>query len=61
MWRHLNGIAEAAVQRCSAKKMFLKISQNLQENNCAKVIFSKIADQRPADSSPVFQWVCEIF
>ena len=30
-------IAEAVVQRCFAKKMFLKISQNLQETTCARV------------------------
>ena len=36
------GIAEAVVERC-AKKMFLKICQNLQENACAKVIFSPVA------------------
>ena len=28
---------EAAVRRCSVKKMFLKISQNSQENTCARV------------------------
>ena len=28
---------EAVVQRCSVKKVFLKISQNSQENTCAKV------------------------
>ena len=33
------GDAEAVVQRCSAKKMFLKISQNSQENTCARVFF----------------------
>ena len=31
--------AEALVQRCSVKKMFLEISQNSQENNCARVSF----------------------
>ena len=30
---------EAVVQRCSAKKVFLEISQNSQENTCAKVSF----------------------
>ena len=30
---------EAVVQRCSVKKMFLEISQNSQENNCARVSF----------------------
>ena len=30
---------EAVVQRCSVKKAFLEISQNSQENTCAKVSF----------------------
>ena len=30
---------EAVVQRCSVKKVFLDISQNSQENNCARVFF----------------------
>ena len=30
---------EAVVQRCSAKKVFLEISQNSQENTCARVSF----------------------
>ena len=30
---------EAVVQRCSVKKVFLAISQNSQENNCARVFF----------------------
>ena len=30
---------EAAVQRCSVKKVFLEISQNSQENTCARVSF----------------------
>ena len=33
-----NGI-EAVVQRCSVKKVFLEISQNSQENTCARVLF----------------------
>ena len=32
---------EAVVQRCSVKKQFLKISQNSQENTCARVIVGK--------------------
>ena len=36
------GIIEAAVCRCSVKKLFLKISQNSQENTCAST-FSKVA------------------
>ena len=34
-----NLVAEAVVQRCSVKKMFLEISQNSQENTCARVSF----------------------
>ena len=30
---------EAAIQRCSVKKVFLEISQNSQENTCARVSF----------------------
>ena len=30
---------EAVTQRCSIKNMFLKISQNLLENTCARVSF----------------------
>ena len=32
-------IREAVVQRCSVKKVFLEISQNSQENTCARVSF----------------------
>ena len=32
-------ISEAAVQRCSVNKVFLEISQNSQENTCARVSF----------------------
>ena len=28
-----------AIQRCSVKKVFLKISQNSQENSCARAFF----------------------
>ena len=31
--------AEAVVRRCSKKKVFLEISQNLQENTCATESF----------------------
>ena len=30
---------EAVIQRCSIKKVFLKILQNLQENPCARIPF----------------------
>ena len=32
-------ITEAVVQRCSVKKVFLKISQNSQKNMCARTSF----------------------
>ena len=31
--------SEAVVQRCSVKNVFLEISQNSQENTCARVSF----------------------
>ena len=30
---------EAVIQRCSLEKLFLEISQNSQENTCARVSF----------------------
>ena len=39
MLRYLYGITEAVVQRCSVKYVLLKISCNLQKNNCAGVFF----------------------
>ena len=33
------GLPEAAVRRCSVKRVFLEISQNPQENTCARVSF----------------------
>ena len=32
-------MSEAVAQRCSVKKVFLEISQNSQENTCARVSF----------------------
>ena len=32
-------ILEAVARRCPVKKVFVKISQNLQENTCARVSF----------------------
>ena len=35
---------DAAARRCFSKKMFLKISQNSQENTCARIsFFNKVA------------------
>ena len=36
-------VTEAVVQRCSVKKMFLEIWQNLRWNICARLIFNKVA------------------
>ena len=36
--RREKGVEEVS-QLCSVKKVFLKISQNSQENNCARVSF----------------------
>ena len=37
--------AEAVVWRCSVKKRFLEISQNSQENTCARVSFTALTLQ----------------
>ena len=40
MFRNVTIICtEAVAQKCSVKKAFLEISQNLQENTCARVSF----------------------
>ena len=44
--------AEAVVWRCSIKKVFLEISQNLQENTCARESFLV----RPATSLKKTPW-----
>ena len=38
-WYMLSQQEEAVVQRCSVKEVFLEISQNSQENTCARVSF----------------------
>ena len=39
--------SEAVVRRCSVKKVFLEISQNSQENTCARAsFFNKVAGAR---------------
>ena len=40
-------LEEVVVQRCSVKKVFLEISQNSQENTCARVFFNEVAPLRP--------------
>ena len=39
LWKRKIGKTEAVVRRCSAKKVFLEISQNSQENTCARIFF----------------------
>ena len=40
-------LTEAVVQRCSVKKVFLEVSQNSQENICARVsFFNKVTGLR---------------
>ena len=38
-WEHVLHYSEAVTQRCSVKKVFLEISQNSEENTCARVSF----------------------
>ena len=40
----LSGLIRSGHRRYSKKQVFLKISQNSQENTCARVSFNKIAD-----------------
>ena len=42
--------SEAVAQRCSVKQVFLEISQNLQENTCARV-----------SGTGVFLWILQYF
>ena len=47
---------EAAVQTCSVRKVFLEISQNSQENTCAKVsLLIKL------QAAPVMIFISRIF
>ena len=36
-------VTEAVVRRCSVKKVLLEISQNSQENTCARAFLNKVA------------------
>ena len=47
--------SEAVAQRCSVKKVFLEITQNSQENTCARDSFlNKVAGLRPEASIHLF-------
>ena len=39
---------EVVTQRCSIKKVFLKVSRNLHENTRASLFFNKVAGPQPA-------------
>ena len=54
MLKQKNIHSEAVVQRCSVKKVFLKISQNSQENTRARVFFNKVAGIRWLRLSKIF-------
>ena len=41
-------VSEAATGGILSKKVFLKISQNSQENTCGRVFFNKFEGLRPA-------------
>ena len=47
MLRYLQGITEAVVQRCSVKKLFLKISYNSQKAPMLECLFNKVEGLRP--------------
>ena len=51
---------EAAVQRCSVNKVFLKISQDSQENTCARHHFYR-APLMAASGFSYFYQCCEFF
>ena len=46
---------EAVVQRCSVKKVFSEISQNLQENTCARVSFLITLQRKIHRKTPVLE------
>ena len=46
--KYTKGFSETITQRCSVKKVFLEILQNLQENTCALVSFLKTLQTQPA-------------
>ena len=44
---------EAVVRRCSLKNVFLKISQNSQENTCTVISYSRTASNFINEKTPV--------
>ena len=66
MGQFRGAFTDAVVQKCSVKKKFLVISQNLQENSCARVSFLMLQTwglqfHLKRDSFiDAFLWICEI-
>ena len=65
--RSCSGIlpSEAVAQRCSVKKVFLEISQNSQENTCARasvlVKLHAYAYWKRDSGTGVFLWILQNF
>ena len=57
--------AEAVVQKCSIKKVFLKFLQNSEENTCARVSFRQICGPvalwKRDSGADVFLWIFRNF
>ena len=51
---------DAVVQRCSVKKVFLEISQNSQENPCARVSYFEIKNSLNTEAQAFSGEFCEI-
>ena len=68
-WKHLwwilvefgsSKIQAAVVQRCSLKKLFLKISQYSEENNCVEVLFHQVVFTKDSNTC-AFLWILRNF
>ena len=57
----IEGIKEAVAQTCSVKKEFLEISQNSQENTCARLSFLIKLQAPPEKETGVFLWILRNF
>ena len=58
----LMSLIEVVAQRCSVKKVLLEISQNSQENTCAKVSFLiKLQALGKRLCTGVFLWILQNF
>ena len=56
-YQSVQRFTEAVAQRCSVKKVFLEISQNSEENTCARIsLLIKLQTFRPATSLKEILW-----